>query len=302
MNFSVLLFSYFLILGPLMSISSSNWIVCWGGMELGFFALMPLLLMSNLSLSKEVVLKYFSIQAFSSVLLFFSGMMIFSFMIENIAISVMFLLSMSLKLGFFPGHFWVPSVVAGLDWFSCCLIMGPLKIAPLALCTVFLNSFPSFQLTVMSLGVLSAIYGSILGNNQTNIRSMIGASSISHTGWMINALIFGQMWIYFLVYMITLFMFLLMMMKLDYFNAMMNLLSMSGLPPFFVFVVKINVLFSMAQVDAWLLISLLIMGSMISLVFYLKFSYSLILSNKSYKAFYLYVFLMLNLLGAFFIF
>lgn len=276
--------------------------MCWGGMELGFFALIPLLLIRNLSLSKEVVLKYFSIQAFSRVLLFFSGIIIFSFIIENIAISAMFLLRIRLKLGFFPGHFWVPRVVAGLDWFSCCLIMGPLKIAPLALFTVFLNRFPSFQLTVMSLGVLSAIYGSILGNNQTNIRSIIGASSISHTGWIINALIFGQIWIYFLVYIITLFIFLLIIIKLDYFNAMMNLLSISGLPPFFVFVVKINVLFRIAQVDAWLLISLLIIGSMIRLVFYLKFSYSLILSNKSYKAFYLYVFLILNLLGAFFIF
>nr|YP_009122512.1 NADH dehydrogenase subunit 2 [Radix auricularia]AJJ48427.1 NADH dehydrogenase subunit 2 [Radix auricularia] len=293
---------YFLILGPLMSISSSNWVVCWGGMELGFFSLMPMLLMSNLSLSKEVVLKYFSIQAFSSVLLFFSGMMIFSFFIENTIISIMFMLSMSLKLGFFPGHFWVPSVVAGLDWFSCCLIMGPLKVAPLALFVVFLNSFPSFQLTVMCLGVLSAIYGSILGNNQTNIRAMIGASSISHTGWMISALIFGQVWVYFLVYMVTLFMFLLMMMKLDYFNAMMNLLSMSGLPPFFVFVVKINVLFNMAQMNVWPLIVLLIVGSAISLVFYLKFSYSLILSSKSYKSLYLYIFLMLNMMGAFFIF
>lgn len=154
----------------------------------------------------------------------------------------------------------------------------------------------------MCLGVLSAIYGRILGNNQRNIRAIIGASSISHTGWIINALIFGQVWVYFLVYIVTLFLFLLIIIKLDYFNAIINLISISGLPPFFVFVVKINVLFNIAQINVWPLIALLILGSAISLVFYLKFSYSLILSSKSYKSLYLYVFLILNLIGAFFIF
>nr|WRQ18389.1 NADH dehydrogenase subunit 2 [Austropeplea brazieri] len=301
MNFSSLLFMYFLILGPLLSVSSSNWILCWSGMELGFFSLMPLLLMNNLTLSKEVVLKYFSIQAFSSVLLFFSGMMIFSFFFKDMIIILMFLLSMSLKLGFFPGHFWVPSVVSGLDWFSCCLILGPLKIAPLALLIVFLLMLPNLQMIVMFLGVLSALYGSILGNNQTNIRAMIGSSSISHTGWMINATVFGQMWLYFVVYMITLFMFLLMMMKLDYFNASMNLLSMSGLPPFFMFIVKINILFNMIHMNVWPFMLMLIISSVISLVFYLKFSYSLMLNKKNHKAMYLYMFLILNFMGAFFV-
>nr|AJJ48414.1 NADH dehydrogenase subunit 2 [Radix sp. MOTU5] len=294
---------YFFILGPVLSISASNWILCWSGMELGFFSLMPLLLMNNnLSMSKEVMLKYFSIQAFSSVLLFFSGMMIFVFYFKDVISILMFLLSMSLKLGFFPGHFWVPSVVSGLDWFSCCLILGPLKVAPFALYIVFVLMFPNLQLTSMLLGVLSAFYGGILGNNQTNVRAMIGSSSISHTGWMINASIFGQIWMYFLVYMITLFMFLLMMMKMDYFNASVNLLSMSGLPPFFVFIMKINILFNMINMDIWSLVLLLIMSSLISLIFYLKFSYSLMLNMKTFRSYYLYLFMIFNFLGAFFIF
>nr|YP_006665702.1 NADH dehydrogenase subunit 2 [Galba pervia]AEO51222.1 NADH dehydrogenase subunit 2 [Galba pervia] len=293
---------YFLILGPILSISSSNWILCWSGMELGFFSLMPLLLMGNFSMSKGVVMKYFSIQAFSSVLLFFSGMMIFSFFYKDTIILLMFLFSVSLKLGFFPGHFWVPSVVSGLDWFSCCLILGPLKIAPLALLVIFLQLYSNLQVTVMFLGVLSAFYGAILGNNQTNIRAMIGASSISHTGWMINATIFGQMWMYFSVYMVTLFMFLFMMMKLDYLNAMMNLISMSGLPPFFMFIMKVNILYNLITMNVWPFMALLILSSVISLVFYLKFSYSLILNTNVFKSMYLYIFMILNLFGVFFIF
>nr|AJJ48440.1 NADH dehydrogenase subunit 2 [Ampullaceana balthica] len=293
---------YFLIFGPILSVSSSNWVLCWSGKELGFFSLMPLLLMNNISTSKEVVLKYFSIQAFSSVLLFFSGMMIFGFLFKDVISILLFMLSMSLKLGFFPGHFWVPSVVSGLDWFSCCLILGPLKVAPFALLVVFLLVFPDLQLSVMFLGVLSAFYGSILGNNQTSVRGMIGSSSISHTGWMINALIFGYIWAYFLVYMLTLFMFLLMMMKMDYFSASMNLLSMSGLPPFLVFIMKINILFSMINMNVWVPVLILIIGSFISLIFYLKFSYSLILNMKNFRAFSLFLFFSLNLLGVFYIF
>nr|QNV12003.1 NADH dehydrogenase subunit 2 [Galba truncatula] len=268
------MFLYFLILGPLLSVSSSNWIMCWAGLELGFFALMPLVLMNNFALSKEVVLKYFCIQAFSSVLLFFSGTMIFSFFYINIYYVFMFLLSISLKLGFFPGHFWVPSVVCGLDWFSCCLILGPLKIAPFALLIAFFLMFPNFENIIIILGVLSALFGALLGNNQTNIRAMIGASSISHTGWMMNACIFGQMWSYFMIYMVVLFAFLLTVMKFDYFSASLNLLSMSGLPPFIMFIVKMNIVFQLAGNLMWGFIFILILSSVISLIFYLKFSYS----------------------------
>lgn len=301
-NIIILLFIYFLILGPILSVRSRNWVLCWRGIELGFFSLMPLLLINNISTSKEVVLKYFSIQAFSRVLLFFRGMMIFGFLFKDVISILLFILRISLKLGFFPGHFWVPRVVSGLDWFSCCLILGPLKVAPFALLVVFLLVFPDLQLRVMFLGVLSAFYGSILGNNQTSVRGIIGSSSISHTGWIINALIFGCIWAYFLVYILTLFIFLLIIIKIDYFNARINLLSISGLPPFLVFIIKINILFSIININVWVPVLILIIGSFISLIFYLKFSYSLILNIKSFRALSLFLFFSLNLLGVFYIF
>lgn len=271
-------------------------------MELGFFSLIPLLLIGNFSMSKEVVIKYFSIQAFSRVLLFFRGIIIFSFFYKDTIILLIFLFRVRLKLGFFPGHFWVPRVVSGLDWFPCCLILGPLKIAPLALLVIFLQLYSNLQVTVMFLGVLRAFYGAILGNNQTNIRAIIGASSISHTGWIINATIFGQIWIYFLVYIVTLFIFLFIIMKLDYLNAIMNLISISGLPPFFIFIIKVNILYNLITMNVWPFIALLILRSVISLVFYLKFSYSLILNTNVFKSIYLYIFIILNLFGVFFIF
>nr|YP_009660840.1 NADH dehydrogenase subunit 2 [Pseudosuccinea columella]QCT09604.1 NADH dehydrogenase subunit 2 [Pseudosuccinea columella] len=302
MNFGMLLFLYFLVLGPLLSVSSSSWLLCWSGLELGFFSLMPLLMSNNFSISKEVVLKYFSIQAFSSVLLFFSGMMIFSFFSDYMIYIFIFLLSLMLKLGGFPGHFWVPGVVSGLDWFSCCLILGPLKVAPFALLISFLSNFSNYQLIVLILGGLSVIFGAILGNNQTKIRAMIGASSISHTGWMMNACMFSQMWSYFLIYFTILVGFLLVMMKYDYLTSSLFLLSMSGLPPFAMFVAKMNIMFYLAQSNMWGFMFILIVGSIISLIFYLKFSYSLVLNIKNYKVWYLSSFMMMNFWGVLFLY
>nr|UKB93169.1 NADH dehydrogenase subunit 2 [Lymnaea stagnalis] len=303
MNYMYLIFLFFLILGPVMSISCSSWILCWAGLELGFFALMPLLLSGNYSLSKEVVLKYFSVQALSSVLLFFSGSFLFGISSFSAFIYLIFLFSLSLKLGFFPGHFWVPSVICGLDWISCCLILGPLKIAPLAFLVNFLGIFSTYEMSVLLLGVISAILGSLLGNNQTNIRAMIGSSSISHTGWMLVASVLSQLWSYFLIYLLVLYGFFFMMMKMDMMSSGFMLLSFSGLPPFIMFTVKMNIIFELAVKSFSAVFIMLILSSLFSLYFYLKFSYSLMLNSKNSPSFLYYsIFLFMNMFGCLFIY
>jgi len=71
------LFLAVLILGPLVRISASNWVICWVGLELRFLGAIPLLLSDSrfMSLRKESVIKYFCIQALGRGLLILGGVL-----------------------------------------------------------------------------------------------------------------------------------------------------------------------------------------------------------------------------------
>nr|YP_004935117.1 NADH dehydrogenase subunit 2 [Trimusculus reticulatus]AEQ93940.1 NADH dehydrogenase subunit 2 [Trimusculus reticulatus] len=283
MSASNLLFLVMLILGPLVSVSSSSWPLCWAGMEVGFLGLIPLLLLGSVTSSKEASLKYFCVQALASVFLFLTGGVIFIFHGANIFYALGFILSVSLKLGLFPGHFWVTSVIFGMDWVSCCLVLGPLKIPPFAFLSSFSETYPEYALGVLVLASLSAMMGAFLGNNQTNVRAMIGASSITHTGWMTLGCVFGGLWSYLAIYLVVLFLGLLFLWQKDNLAGALSILSMSGLPPFIMFVAKLTIVANSLNYGAsFLFLSLPLLSAVLSLIFYLKFSYSFYLNEKSF--------------------
>ena len=67
-----------------------------------------------MSLTKESGMKYFCIQALGRAVLFYSGLIVFSEWGRELT-NILLVLSVFIKLGVFPMHFWVPRVVAGLD-------------------------------------------------------------------------------------------------------------------------------------------------------------------------------------------
>nr|YP_009498369.1 NADH dehydrogenase subunit 2 [Biomphalaria sudanica]AWK49480.1 NADH dehydrogenase subunit 2 [Biomphalaria sudanica] len=296
MNSSNLLFFFVCLISPIISLSSSDWVFSWIGMEVGMISLFPLLMMNYFSSSKESMMKYFLIQSLASVMMFISGIIFFNNIEQMNMISYLFLMSLSLKLGIFPGHFWVPSLVNSLSWVSNMMLLGPLKIAPMGFLSMLVLS-NNMMFVVIILGVFSAIIGSILGNNQTSIRSMIGSSSISHSGWMCVGVSFGYVWGYMLVYLIILMFMFLSLYMLDYLSFSVMLLSLSGLPPFIMFLMKMKVLlYSLFSLE-YIIFVMLILSSIISLNFYLKFFYSYFLTNKWNSKFLFSMFCFLNLLG-----
>ncbi|CAL1548992.1 unnamed protein product [Lymnaea stagnalis] len=81
------------------------------------------------------------------------------------------------------------------------------------------------------------------------------------------------------------------------------LLSFRGLPPFIIFTVKINIIFELAVKSFSAVFIILILRSLFSLYFYLKFSYSLILNSKNSPRFLYYsIFLFINIFGCLFIY
>nr|YP_010983253.1 NADH dehydrogenase subunit 2 [Hypselodoris whitei]WOK01435.1 NADH dehydrogenase subunit 2 [Hypselodoris whitei] len=272
-----LLFLLVLFLGPLISLSSSNWVVCWVGLELSFFGAIPLMLMDSeyMSLSKESVIKYFCIQAMGSGLLMIGGMMYYISYFSSWFWDVLFIGSLFVKLGVFPMHFWVPGVVAGLNWFPMFIVLTWQKIGPFAFLVNILENSAWVQETVLALGSMSALVGAIIGLNQTSVRAMLGGSSVAHTGWGLVGATLGGLWIFFLIYCFSFGLLMVFFVLGEDLMISFGVLSLSGLPPFLMFIGKWSVLKGFLFNDfSWLFVPILILGAFLSLFFYLKFFYS----------------------------
>nr|YP_009445802.1 NADH dehydrogenase subunit 2 [Hypselodoris apolegma]ATX68390.1 NADH dehydrogenase subunit 2 [Hypselodoris apolegma] len=304
-----LLFLLVLLFGPLVSVSSCNWVMCWVGLELSFFGAVPMLLSDSgyFSLSKESVIKYFCIQAMGSGMLMVGGMMFYMSYSTFWIWDVLFLGSLCMKLGIFPLHFWVPSVVAGLNWLPMLILLTWQKIGPFAFMMSIIEG--SSWILEMSLifGTVSALMGSIIGLNQTSVRAMLGSSSVAHTGWGMVGAALGSLWIFFTIYCLSFGLLMLFFSLEEDLMIGLSILSLSGLPPFMMFIGKWSILKSVLYNGfSWLFLLFLILGSFLSLFFYLKFFYSYYLgflckgsSNK--KFFSLMSTMMLMVLGSIYI-
>nr|YP_004934959.1 NADH dehydrogenase subunit 2 [Peronia peronii]AEQ93877.1 NADH dehydrogenase subunit 2 [Peronia peronii] len=284
MGVSNFFFFLMLIVGPVISVSASSWPLCWAGMEVGFLGLIPLLFLGGSAFSKEAALKYFCVQAMASAMMFVGGSMIFTMNSTQLVFIFLFLGGLCLKLALFPGYFWITPPPFGLEWVSCCFILGPLKVPPLGFLSEFSFSFPEFNSWVLLLASMSAVIGGILGNNQTNIRSMLGASSVTHSGWLALASVYGGLWQYLVLYLAVLFLVLFFLWQGDSYSSSLSVLSMSGLPPFIMFLAKLNVVQSVMTGDAFSWLVLPLLSAVLSLVFYLKFSYSLFLTTNRWAS------------------
>nr|YP_004934934.1 NADH dehydrogenase subunit 2 [Pedipes pedipes]AEQ93864.1 NADH dehydrogenase subunit 2 [Pedipes pedipes] len=282
MSSAFLVFFLMVVFGSMISISSGHWVLCWTGMELAFLGLLPFLLMGKGSLNSEYAFKYFAVQAAASVMLFIAGSMMFIFLVINAYFSLLFLFSVCVKLGIFPGHFWVMSILTAFEYPACFLLLVPMKIPSLFFLYLYFNTTSFMCDLFLATAGLSALVGALLGINQTSIRGVLEASSISHSGWLGVSVISGKMTQYFLVYSFTTLILLFFLFLGHSFMAAVTMLSLGGLPPFLMFIAKYNVVSGAIYSGNHLTFLILpILGSALSMVFYLKFSYNLFLSPKS---------------------
>nr|YP_004222149.1 NADH dehydrogenase subunit 2 [Berthellina sp. TLT-2006]ABK92229.1 NADH dehydrogenase subunit 2 [Berthellina sp. TLT-2006] len=289
MSSANLLFLLMVFFGPLVTISSSNWLICWIGIELGFIGLIPLLFFGGTyySLNKECVLKYFCVQAFSSALLFLGGLVMYecysegSFDEDVLLFGFLMFCSLVLKLGGYPGHFWVLGVVSGLEWMPLLLLLAWQKVAPFSIMVNLLENNSWLHSLALLVGGFSSLVGSLIGLNQTNFRAVLGASSISHTGWALIGSVYGSFWLYFGLYCFSFLTLILFLGLNNYFMSSLSVLSLSGLPPFILFIGKWKVLLAAISSGChFLFLVLPLLGAFISLFFYLKFLYSFYLSDE----------------------
>nr|YP_009708269.1 NADH dehydrogenase subunit 2 [Paracolopha morrisoni]QEV85458.1 NADH dehydrogenase subunit 2 [Paracolopha morrisoni] len=297
LNFTKMLFLMILIFSTFFSISSSNWFSMWMGLELNLFSIIPIFNFKSSIYSIESTMKYFLIQAFTSIILliFLINKSMFFFWNNNILIILPLLMKMSLM----PFHLWLPSMIEGLNWFSCLLMFTWQKITPMIMIS-YLN-FNKILILMFTLLLINSIYGF----NQNSLRKILAMSSINNSSWMMMALLMNEkLWInYFLIYLIlnSMIIFIfnqynmnyinqLKFFNMNYFfklNMLMLIFSIMGLPPMLGFLMKWMLIKNLMLNNLILIMIILMMMSIFNLFLYLKMTYFILFNfNISNKWFY----------------
>ena len=299
------LFFFVAVFGTLFSISSSHWLGVWVGLEINLIGFLPILLYQKTTSESESAVKYFIVQALGSGLLIFGSLFrsSISFTWEPSLSSslwgiLVILRGLTIKIGLFPFHFWLPSVMAGLPWFSCIILATWQKVAPLFLLSalISISEFYSIAAVICLIAAGSSLVGGFGGLNQTQIRAILAYSSIGHLGWIIFASCHRSwgMKIYFSIYLLISITVFSALWLLNVYGTkrirslilsnpsallavMIILLSLAGLPPLVGFISKWVVLLVGASRTLYPWLGILILGSLMSLFYYLGLYFSLFL-------------------------
>jgi len=295
-------------------ISSNNWLFIWVGLELNLLSFIPLMSSTN-NLETESMVKYFLTQAIASVLLFIS--LIYINLSNYVYISIFFIfVSLLLKLGAAPCHFWFPIVINSLNWLNCLILSTIQKLSPLILLSIIFSSID--VKLILPVIIFNSFVGGMGGINQTQIRPLIAYSSIVHMAWIICLcyLSIPILWIYLLIYfiilssLITTF-FSFNSWRTSKFNIKKNksfsiviisflgLLSLAGLPPLLGFLPKWMRIYIISHRGQITIIFILIIGTLLSLFYYLRiffiiFTNSIKSNPEKYINSYNYFFLIIS--------
>nr|YP_010946336.1 NADH dehydrogenase subunit 2 [Anaplectoidea varia]WGO57054.1 NADH dehydrogenase subunit 2 [Anaplectoidea varia] len=293
-NSTKILFMMTLISGVIITISSNSWLGAWMGLEINLLSFIPIMYNNNNTLSAEASLKYFMIQALASSCIMFTIITWsifkspYSSMYENMMFNMLILPPLLMKAGGAPFHWWFPSVMEGLDWLNCLILMTIQKLAPLILISYLLIP----NLYTSTIIILSALVGSVGGLNQISTRKLLTYSSINHLGWMIMAMnINTEMWtMYFKMYLLltSTILFIIKTHNISFINQLTllkkepttkilflsSLLSLGGLPPFLGFYPKWMVIQNTASNKQIILLLAMVLLTLLTLYYYLRITYS----------------------------
>nr|AYQ19106.1 NADH dehydrogenase subunit 2 [Lamiinae sp. 4 ACP-2013] len=299
LNFYKLMFFITLVIGTLIAISSYSWFSMWMGLEINLLSIIPLMSDSKNLYPAESALKYFITQTLASNILLFSILLSLNFKENFIPNNFLLLIlnsALLTKMGAAPFHSWFPEVMEGLNWFNSLIMLTWQKIAPMIL-LCYNCHFSMFFLTII---LLSTVVSGIMGLNQISLRKIMAYSSINHISWMLASMLNSQtIWIfYFFIYSIISINIIWLFKKLEIFTLyqlyfslnskktiklffLINFLSLGGLPPFLGFFPKWLVINNLLQNNFYLLSTLLIIFTLITLFFYLRITFTSLVINFS---------------------
>nr|YP_008993065.1 NADH dehydrogenase subunit 2 [Paraplagusia bilineata]AFB71248.1 NADH dehydrogenase subunit 2 [Paraplagusia bilineata] len=293
---TLLVFTMALLSGTLITLSSTNWLMAWMGLEINTMAIIPIIARHHHPRATEAATKYFLIQAPAAATILFgaitniwlSGQWEIDQAPANLPITLI-MVSLALKMGMAPVHSWLPEVLQGLDIKTALVLSTWQKIAPLS---IIIQLDSSHSPILIMLGVLSILIGGWGGLNQTQTRKILAYSSITHMGWMMIILQFSKELtvLTFVTYVLMTFsMFIILLQnnatsvnKLPMLSTHspsisvslpLLLLSLGGLPPLTGFMPKWLIIQELSRLELFGLAIVAALGGLMSLYFYLRLSY-----------------------------
>ena len=206
----------FALLGMNIMVSASHFLTLYVGLELLSLALYALIALQRESgRAAEAALKYFVLGALASGLLLYGISLIYgatgTLQLQQVLAAsqettnpwllklglVFIVAGIVFKLGGVPFHMWVPDVYQGAPTAVAALVGTAPKIAA----TVFafrilvyglLTQWESWRELLLLLGIASLFVGNLAAIMQTNIKRMLGFSTVAHMGFIMLALLSGQ--------------------------------------------------------------------------------------------------------------
>nr|AML25716.1 NADH dehydrogenase subunit 2 [Staphylinidae sp. BMNH 1274192] len=296
--FYKIMFFFSLMIGSLISISSSTWMGMWMGLEINLLSIIPLMNNNKNIFASEASMKYFITQALASTIIMFSIIMMCkfkSFIWLNNSLLMSFNSALLTKMGAAPFHFWFPEVMEGLSWMNCLILLTWQKIAPMVL-IMFNLSFPLFFSIII---IISLLISGIMGINQISMRKIMAYSSINHIGWMLGAMFFiNSIWMYyFMIYSIISLNLILMFQMFNIFFIkqlislnfkpilkllfIFNFMSLGGLPPFLGFMPKWLTIQNLINQNHFILSLIMVILTLITLFYYMRITYSTLMFNSN---------------------
>lgn len=289
------------ILGTLIRLRRINWVGVWVGMEINLFGFLIFMNPDGLCIP-EPCIKYFVVQSRGSMLLII-GFLTLDFFYSIVSI-ILIISGVLVKSGVFPFHSWVPLVIKNCTWLRGGIVLTWQKLAPLVLIGVITPNF-----MIGAIVFFMAIIGGVGGLNQLSVRLIIAYSSFVHTSWIVCSLSssFLAFFCYFIIYRVSVSLFFWccavinkhkVRRKVGRLTGRICLIMLRGVPPFLGFLGKIVVFLSVGSI----LVIPCILGSAISLKYYLRFFYRILMSRQLDSYYYgvqkiIFLVIMLNFFG-----
>jgi NADH-quinone oxidoreductase subunit N len=211
--FSLVLFT---LLGIMLMISANNLIVIYLGLELQALALYGLVALRRDDVrASEAAMKYFVLGALASGFLLYGMSLVYGAtgtldinelsrrigsgqaMHLPLVLGAIFIVSgIAFKLGAAPFHMWVPDVYQGAPTPVVLLLSSAPKLAAFAITfRILVEGMPQlavdWQRMIGLVALLSIAVGNVTAVAQTNLKRMLGYSTVAQMGFMLLALLAG---------------------------------------------------------------------------------------------------------------
>jgi len=318
------LLGLFGLLGMMIMMSANSLLTMYLGLETLALSMYALVAIDRKNVtSAEAAMKYFILGAIASGVLLYGISWVYgvtgSLQFNEIAAAVsadpslnnlplwfglaFLIVGIAFKFGAVPFHMWLPDVYEGARTPVTVYLASAPKLAALAmLFRILVDGLGGLQDTwgdmIMVVAVLSLIVGNVVAIAQTNIKRMLGYSTIAHVGFILMAIYTGtgdgyaSALFYTLTYVLTAagaFGIVILLSRRGYdaellsdfkglnsrspwFALMMLFLmfSMTGVPPFVGFFAKLNVISAVLDVGGTGLAVLMVIASVVGAYYYLR--------------------------------